>query len=85
MDLTEFFKLIRVSILKIISLLKHDDISVNCQWSSWSEWSSCSYSCGTGTKQQSRLIRTKAKNGGEPCQGSDTQIDRCIYRPCIGG
>ena len=51
-------------------------------WSSWSGWSSCSKSCGTGQKKKSRWIKTNAKNGGEPCQGSGTQIDACIKRRC---
>ena len=58
---------------------------VNCQWSPWGEWSQCSNTCGTGHKQKSRWIKTNAKNGGEPCQGSDTQIDVCVNRPCTEG
>ena len=58
---------------------------VNCLWSTWGEWTTCSASCGTGTKEKSRWVKIRAKNGGEPCQGSDTQIDICINRPCRGG
>ena len=29
--------------------------------------------------KKSRYIKTKAKNGGEQCQGSDTLIEICLY------
>ena len=58
---------------------------VNCQWYAWNEWTSCSYSCGTGARQRSRQVKTRAKNGGEPCLGSDTQIERCVIKSCAAG
>ena len=63
-------------------MMSYDTISVNCQWSAWSEWSSCSKSCGTGQKQKSRSIMTNAKNGGQPCMGSNMQTEVCTIRPC---
>ena len=41
-------------------------------WSSWSEWGSCSTSCGQGTKSRSRVY-----SGGTPCSGSSTEADNC--------
>ena len=37
-----------------------------CQVSSWSEWSSCPYHCGTGGKQE----RTRTRTVLESCRGS---------------
>ena len=47
----------------------------NCKWS---EWSSCSKTCGTG--QKTRFIETSAKNGGQQCLGANTL--QCNLRDC---
>ena len=41
-------------------------------WSTWSEWDTCSTSCGQGTKSRSRV-----HSGGTPCSGSSTEADNC--------
>ena len=44
----------------------------------WSEFGTCSVTCGGGT--QIRTVLMEAANGGEPCPGSDTLT--CNEDPC---
>ena len=60
------------------------DFLVNCLWSEWEEWSSCSRSCNGGKKTSNRTILQQAKNNGTECQGNDTRIEKCNSIPCPG-
>ena len=60
-------------------------VLVDCQWSSWSRWSACSRTCGTGTREKSRQVLTSAKNGGDSCQGPSRQTERCNLGSCVSG
>ena len=55
-------------------------ISVDCQWSDWSNCRSSASTCGLGI--QSRFAKIKALNGGEPCLGPITR--NCSMRGCEG-
>ena len=58
---------------------------VNCQWSSWGRWSSCSKTCGSGVNARTRRIVKHAKNGGRRCYGSSRATKYCcIRRTCPG-
>ena len=47
-------------------------------WSFWSDWSSCSVSCGQGVRERYRLCTNpEPAFGGSPCAGSDTEILPC--------
>jgi hypothetical protein len=56
---------------------------VNCQVSSWSDWSVCSYTCGGGDQSRSRSITTSPANGGASCpalSGSqECNLQACLY------
>jgi hypothetical protein len=53
---------------------------VNCQWSSWSRWSSCSKTCGSGVNTRTRRIVKYARNGGSRCYGSSRATKYCCIR-----
>uniref|UniRef100_H9GNM8 SCO-spondin n=1 Tax=Anolis carolinensis TaxID=28377 RepID=H9GNM8_ANOCA len=58
---------------------------VSCGWSTWTSWSSCSRSCNVGTRRRFRSSSDPpASAGGQPCQGSNVEIEFCSLQPCQG-
>jgi len=56
---------------------------VNGGWSKWSSYSSCSASCGGGTKTRTRTCTNPEPfGGGKDCKGSDTQSVSCNTDAC---
>ena len=41
---------------------------IDCQWSTWNNWSLCSKSCGNGIRKRTREILEEALFGGAECQ-----------------
>ena len=58
--------------------------AVNCMWSSWGRWSSCSRSCGSGIRKRRRTIIRNSKHGGKKCSGSKTIKQYCNTKKCPG-
>ncbi|OWK57262.1 Hemicentin-1 [Lonchura striata] len=57
--------------------------AVDGKWSPWSSWSTCSVSCGGGSRQRTRHCSDPAPQfGGHKCEGSDIQMDFCNSDPC---
>ncbi|XP_039610072.1 SCO-spondin [Polypterus senegalus] len=58
---------------------------VDCGWSSWTQWSSCSKTCDVGTRRRYRSgTNPPAMFGGQKCRGSSTQVDFCSLQACKG-
>ena len=46
-------------------------------------WSDCSASCGTGRRTRIRGCNSPApSNGGDLCNGPDTEIAECFKKDC---
>ena len=55
---------------------------VNCVVSSWSEWSSCSRTCGYGTQVRERNVAREARHGGTSCPSRLRDQRACATTPC---
>ncbi|ROT80008.1 putative hemicentin-1 isoform X7, partial [Penaeus vannamei] len=56
---------------------------VNGAWSSWSEWSPCSMTCGLGMRVRSRLCNNPYPGfGGAPCVGEERETSSCEGDTC---
>jgi len=55
----------------------------DCEWNEWTEWSSCSCSCGGGQRTRDRSIKKSPRGGGEPCQLRDREeVAPCNTHAC---
>ncbi|XP_076311519.1 spondin-1-like [Tachypleus tridentatus] len=59
--------------------------AVHCKLRSWSQWSSCSLSCGTGGFQERiRKVKRERKRGGLPCkpliERKPCNVGKCPYK-----
>ena len=60
-------------------------IIVDGAFSGWIEWTSCSVSCGTGSRSRSRdCTNPSPEHGGGNCVGSTTDEEMCNTVPCPG-
>ena len=58
---------------------------VDGSWGSWTAWSSCSVTCGVGTRARSRECNNPApQNGGQECGGLATDDETCQKDNCTG-
>ena len=53
-------------------------------WNEYGEWSSCTKTCGGGTRFRSRSKHIEDSNGGDKCTGSERQDEDCNNDECIG-
>ncbi|VDI03482.1 Hypothetical predicted protein [Mytilus galloprovincialis] len=52
-------------------------------WGRWTRWSSCSVSCGGGSRKRTRSCDNPApSNGGLDCSGYSTDSKKCARNPC---
>ena len=60
---------------------------MNGAWSSWTDWSDCSVTCGGGKTYRTRTCdNPKPANGGEDCIDKDGTAEEmlCAPNPCPG-
>jgi len=56
---------------------------VDCSWSSWTAWGSCSASCNGGTQGRYRNSTIEGSNGGAECtEEDDTELQTCNTNAC---
>ena len=58
-----------------------DACAVNCELSSWGDWSGCSNPCGGGEQTRSRSVLREAEHGGTAC-GELSSSRPCNVEPC---
>ena len=58
---------------------------MDCEWSSWSNATTCSKTCGGGTQFQTRTIVAHEENGGTFCKGENMQEIGCNAEQCPVG
>jgi hypothetical protein len=46
---------------------REEHCPVDCEFESWTEWTTCTKSCGAGTKERSRKVTTYPQYGGIKC------------------
>ena len=66
-----------------LSMYLNMSISVDCSWNSWQSWSSCTKSCGGGTKKKTRT-KNDAVCGGAACTGNAVEFLNCNTHCCAG-
>ena len=55
---------------------------MNCQWGQWTDWGSCTKTCGKGSQTSTREIQQPAQNGGEICEGKPSRDQPCNENCC---
>ena len=63
-------------IIKQARKCKMDPSCSDTLWTSWSPWSSCSVTCGSGTQNRNRACK------GSKCVGAPSQSSTCVKAPC---
>ena len=58
---------------------------VDCSWGEWSEYSTCSVTCGgAGTQTRTRSKAVEASGGGFDCVGPTEETTSCNNGECSG-
>ena len=58
---------------------------VDGNWSTWESWSTCSKTCGNGTRTRVRLCNNPAPaHEGKDCAGEGNNSEVCLVRHCPG-
>ena len=54
---------------------------VNCEWNLWESYSTCSVTCGEGTKTKKRT-KSVEESGGGTCSGENEKTVSCYEGEC---
>ncbi|XP_046380159.2 sushi, von Willebrand factor type A, EGF and pentraxin domain-containing protein 1-like [Haliotis rufescens] len=56
---------------------------VHGHWTAWGNWTECSTSCGSGERTRARRCdNPQPQNGGDDCEGSETEVGACDTGEC---
>jgi len=55
---------------------------IDCEWDEWSEWDTCSLTCGGGMTARVRNIKVYPQFGGQICQGQAAEMNVCNNQTC---
>ena len=55
---------------------------VDCAWGQWTDWSTCTTTCGGGSKQRTRSVAQSVENGGVACVGNAAETQSCADLEC---
>jgi hypothetical protein len=59
-----------------------DEGPQDCEWAVWTEWSSCSATCGGGVMSRIKALATPPRIGGKMCT-KDGEVENVMeYKPC---
>ena len=59
---------------------------VDCQWARYGAWSTCSQTCGGGTRTRRRGIARRPRAGGRPCnKAEEEEAQFCQTQACPKG
>ncbi|KAL1006349.1 hypothetical protein UPYG_G00071200, partial [Umbra pygmaea] len=59
-----------------------DPCDADCEWGSWSEWTPCSVSCGSGQRTSSRAVFQPRQYEGAECEGLAQRTATCRGPDC---
>merc|ERR1711881_820051 len=59
-----------------------EECPVDCEWSDFGSWSSCSQDCGGGWQRRSRTVQQEAAYGGLQCDGCAAETRACNTHNC---
>ena len=70
---------------RILLIMTWSSHAVNGGWSQWTSWSSCSLTCGGGTRTRTRTCTNPTPQGsGADCVGSSLGSEGCNMVECPG-
>ena len=61
---------------------RHISPRIHCMVTPWSDWSTCSATCGDGFKMKNRMIKVEPKNGGRKCPKKLVKKKSCRIAKC---
>ena len=56
--------------------------AVDCQLGDWSDWSSCTETCGIGVKTRTRNVTVVAANDRNSCTDDLKETEQCLIKMC---
>lgn len=58
--------------------------NISASWSEWGNFTACSVTCGIGERVRNRTCDALDPNinGTLNCNGTDTETDHCVNKPC---